>query len=743
MPARVRFFEGDDDEEEPVNVIGSIASLGSSSLDDTYRKDDDDEPTALMAVLAKSEADLGLDEAVDVVAIAPVSWHGRPRRLHVVRGSGAGDESPHGPLSHLFRELEARESIGRADEGPWAWPMHTATQAAPASAAIAGEDVDEGLEDLTRTERCQRHLKWFASILGILGARDDAAPKRIVGDRYGSMTSFLFEWGDFYVQKLWLCWIWCTFWPLLTTWLFPEYERAAWEILKVGLWLWGLQLALSAWRRFMSGGPQQRLTRRRSTMRPGFEDVDQSALGSGHWGRIILIATPVVVLFAFLVFFVLTTQTKIMLQLIFIWGDCLNLPPPCQDPQTKHGFYGWLAMVCCDVSLAICFEVFFALGGLLAEWVASLRNYRYVSDHKVLVGLLRLALDAFEKIGFMSVIAFSFVPQWEDPSSHIRESHARVACDLDAGHSIFQCLQLNLPLERRQWVFRRLLRGPFVVAPFIRILMHVIVPFVVWQLHKFVEHRRKTHCRCFGRTLRPTILRIAGIIFAYDAEHTGFWLFLKEGYPYSFSPSAAVMLQTSSPPASGPDQVVFTKTMVDRVGSPSLSGGKGDPKLLVEEAISQGILKDFDPEAALLELKLNFLWVLFFAPIMPEGILPTLLASVLRHKLRLVELLHMKKPPNFEHDKAARRLQCIFIVMVVSGNIAWTSALSLITYNSDLWQHLQRGEFTFLAVLIWYGISIGLGFAYNEYHRRQLRPASSRLFRWLGTCEHLLTNHSP
>merc|ERR1719161_3068566 len=88
----------------------------------------------------------------------------------------------------------------------------------------------------------------------------------------------------------------------------------------------------------------------------------------------------------------------------------------------------------------------------------------------------------------------------------------------------------------------------------------------------------------------------------------------------------------------------------------------------------------------LLELKLSFLWVVLFAPIMPAGVIPTLLARIIESNSDLAKMLFVRRRSFPEPGKTARRLQLVFMASAVAIAAAWSAMLSAVTYNDDLWK---------------------------------------------------------
>jgi len=140
-----------------------------------------------------------------------------------------------------------------------------------------------------------------------------------------------------------------------------------------------------------------------------------------RWAKILVFALPAVLLFYTVVITILVFHTQLVLYVIYVWGDCLNLhkqDASCRDPQLKHGV--WLGLpveIGLDVLLAIIFELIFESGKGLAHCIATMQEYKYASDYNFFVNMLSVALAVIDRVGFVSVLAFLYVPQWAEPKS--------------------------------------------------------------------------------------------------------------------------------------------------------------------------------------------------------------------------------------------------------------------------------------------------------------------------------------
>merc|ERR1719296_38563 len=77
--------------------------------------------------------------------------------------------------------------------------------------------------------------------------------------------------------------------------------------------------------------------------------------------------------------------------------------------------------------------------------------------------------------------------------------------------------------------------------------------------------------------------------------------------------------------------------------------------------------------------------VLFFGPIMPIGVVITLLAKVIEIQFDLVKMLHVRRMQITERNLGIARSVSWFMVSAIVSSVGWHLALALITYNDDLY----------------------------------------------------------
>jgi len=367
------------------------------------------------------------------------------------------------------------------------------------------------------------------------------------------------------------------------------------------------------------------------------------------------------------------------LHIIYVWGDCYHLG--CRDPSEKHGFLGVIVEILSDILLAIVFELFFGLENALARWIADLRNYEYRSDYVFCVEVIKLGLCCLERLGFIGSLAFAFVPQWTEPRAGESIALNADCSDLFMGSSSFNCLQRRLPLEQRRLVFEALTKGPFCVAPFVSIIVKVIVPLVVHKLVK-ISHRPKgsgilESLRCVLFFPWRGLYRILSVIFVYDCDvvNRGCCSYILRGRPFRKIEPCSVDLT-------------------------------GSELEISKRALSQAQRKVLEPADELLELQMSFLWVVFLMPIRPEGVLITLVARIMAIHFGLVKILYVRRRPFPTSDKVMRQVHSSFMLGVMMGSIGWTTGLSFLTYNDDIWRWGVWGRVAMVSIYSWWVLSV-------------------------------------
>jgi len=246
------------------------------------------------------------------------------------------------------------------------------------------------------------------------------------------------------------------------------------------------------------------------------------------------------VFFAFLRNFFMTFVWLIM-YVIYLWGECDTVDPPCSSPDGPDDKYyprGTLVEISCDIMLAILFEAFIPISMLLGNWLARLANHKTIEDLRFTAQAVTLVLAALERVSFLVILGMFFAPQWEAPDKQVLSDRfnmddcfetAYIWALFKGDNAAFACIRSRLPYKDRLLVFTKLVKGPFMVAPFVGIIVKILVPLVVERLD-FWSRRFTCLGRCEGFT--DGLCRILSFIFVYDGEVVGGPRFIVKGWPF-------------------------------------------------------------------------------------------------------------------------------------------------------------------------------------------------------------------
>jgi hypothetical protein len=93
-----------------------------------------------------------------------------------------------------------------------------------------------------------------------------------------------------------------------------------------------------------------------------------------------------------------------------------------------------------------------------------------------------------------------------------------------------------------------------------------------------------------------------------------------------------------------------------------------------------------------MELKLYFVWVILFVPIMPMGIFTMLVARLVESHTDLGKLLFARRRIFPQRDEVARNSQIALGWCAISIGVAWSLALSFLTYNNEIWKWSREAQ---------------------------------------------------
>jgi len=303
--------------------------------------------------------------------------------------------------------------------------------------------------------------------------------------------------------------------------------------------------------------------------------------------------------------------------------------------------------------MGIVFEGLLAIAKVIGEWMATMHMHEWQLDHRSTALMYSIGLEGLGKVGTYVILALTFVPEWTRHQADGGASCSDLWSVGVVGESSLACLQRRLPPDLRRYILTRSMKGPFVVAPFLAIIIKVVIPWVADRLD-LLARRCVCHLHCcdvFGDALA----RLLALIFAYDGDHVGCFAFLTRGWPF-----ADVTVETASS---------------------TLSDEQQDAEALVHTALQEAALKPFEPLDELLELKLSFLWVVFFAPLKPLGVVPTFGARFLERHTDLTKLLYVRRRPFPGQAEIAHETQSAFV---------WGAGLRFLVVGHAISSRIQR-----------------------------------------------------
>lgn len=605
-------------------------------------------------------------------------------------------------LSSLLHSDECKEA--RADNGPWIWPIHQqevcqAITAAEFNGHARNEAeplwqrllvamrlwrYDEGDEFVhaIREQMCHGSaymfawdrlfclLLWPLAVLSIAMCVGGVAPDNETGHLNGAKPLNTTTWNEKTVED-------------------AKIKRYLWEGAKGLMYAWTLFVAVYSFKKSTVVKGEKC---RNDDGVSGF--VVPNPKHNAHHGpfrtfvMMTFVALPAMLLFFAVVFAAFSLWIQEVLHITYVWGDCIKLG--CMSAQEKHGILGWLAEVGMDILLAIVFEILLAICGPFSRLLISFRNYEDLQDVKIGTSLLQIFIEAFDRIAVYAVLAFYFVPPVTGDPCLVQESgKPNLNCDCSDiflihifGEGDIRCLQRRLPIADRRVRFEQALTGPFIVSPFISILMGAIVPQVAVAWHRFAE--RVGCCATPFTAMHRGLTRILGLIFAYSLDPQ----FIVRGWPFT-AMEVVPLTEHNAPkvePKSDADSHIHPKEIFDADGQCQI----------INDALQQAGRKVYDVSSELLQLKMNFLLVSCFAPVNPAGVGTTLAAWWLEGRFDLVKMLYNRQRAWPMSDDVLHRAHVIWSMCVCVLAAFFSYGLSLVTYNDDPGVH---------TAIVWYVIA--------------------------------------
>jgi len=136
----------------------------------------------------------------------------------------------------------------------------------------------------------------------------------------------------------------------------------------------------------------------------------------------------------------------------------------------------------------------------------------------------------------------------------------------------------------------------------------------------------------------------------------------------------------------------------------------------LHSALRQAALKEFEPLEELLELKMSFIFVCFLAPVMPIGLIATLVARLFEIRSKLTKLFFVRRRCFPGDARLHHGTQGAFVFICAYLAVVWHAGLDWVTYNSDL--SSQGGALQ--ALVGWFMTSVGI-MALSAFISRQMR----------------------
>lgn len=766
---------------------------------------------------------------------ASTCWHGQKRTLLILELTDekrpADDTcNPHGgelyaPWEQVQKLVTAVEcgplAAGRPRDGPFCWPLHSweVCHEIEIHAAYMYE-----LEEKTIC----RPFRWLLEQIFILPRRPGEGVNKLYEHQFGMEVGFDVCWSALHVQSLWalaaICFV------LFVFDIRPASEGTAKILFGCGLaavWIWRaifVWLHRSAARMFKDDSCY--------TRNPQWCENESKTGKAKRWGYLFFPGIPFLCCYWALLLFIFSCYTQLVLTVTYGWGRCIERMEErpdviCRDPQMEHGTAGLIVEISCDVGLVILFEICCAIGNALAQFLSGLMNFKWEEDRKLFELKFVTTLATIERLAFVAILALIWSPRWQDPvvvedwaGEPGWEVDTSIDCsDTRLGDLSMECMQRRIGVMGRRFLFEKLMKGPFVVAPFIAILMKVIVPMLVntmvYTSRKYLSSWKILSC---GRGF----WRLAALIFSFHGGNVGGLKFVYYGWPYSthvrlepLPVSAAakhgsaarpgstvpdagtqleeVPLRVAADPAPGeqrgdvsakdpavvpisecpelqkipeslnvdqdtpvpmselPDLPEFPESMKwDPQREPTLPNVPDDTEVCtepldkapifalpshmptmpsssksqdggcseiesdsrIEYALIQSVRKYYNPIDELLETKMRKLWLLYFTPIMPWGVGPTLCATILEVYFDIAKLLWTRARPVPSTSRRVLEACCAYDLANLSGALGWYVSLMFLSYNDDLYTWEKWGKITLLGTLFWQWLSYNLPMAF-------------------------------
>jgi len=546
-------------------------------------------------------------------------------------------------------EINVKGAFDTLPDGVRIWPLHH-------------QELSNQLLhiDLWGTESSNPH--WFQRILEwlhIIRSPSNEVLIESLRNHYGPNVAYCVAWTHIFPQFLWVLSLICS--VALLVGAHPDGNKlslALWFLMLVCVFAWGLAVLVSTARK-------DRHTLLSLAEGDG-EDFGEGDDLSEQFERSFRVVS-VVMLPAFIFFVAVTCVLLAVIQLklwiSYIWGDCLHLrlTGNCMYATYRYGMLGWLANLGANILLAIVFLTLGPVARAIGPPLADMLREESSLKTRIMAVRISTALEIFGKIGLFVILALYFVPKWV-----ANEGSANVDCSHMWGHAIFgeswlRCLHSKITVEERRVLFRDAMVGPLVVAPILETLFKSIIPYLVEQLDTYVRHSDVTFGFGFCAACRDQVARLLALIFAYNRKAVGGFGFVVHGWPFK-----------------APKHAVWTD--YDKQAA-----------LVHHPALQQGIRREFDPLLELLFLKLSWVWMLFFIPVVPWGVFPTLLGWLLEARIKLRSVLLTRRRPFPKGAVLAHKTTVAFMGSVLILSVPWWALLCWLTFDDTAHGFLSIG----------------------------------------------------
>eukprot|EP00929_Paragymnodinium_shiwhaense_P003872 TRINITY_DN10457_c0_g1_i1.p1 TRINITY_DN10457_c0_g1~~TRINITY_DN10457_c0_g1_i1.p1 ORF type:complete len:922 (+),score=182.68 TRINITY_DN10457_c0_g1_i1:84-2849(+) len=698
----------------------------------------------VVGVLSSPDVELKEDEKLKVVLTASLEYNSGPAKLSLCRLEHS-DLVPIVQVASLRLKVEeadrtAKEKAKQEREAKAAVtaPLENAAGSAAATSSVAtpwslcwpihepevSRAVQSTLNSIYKTRQegektsfsVMLAMRWLAYSLRLWRPRRCDDFLKVIHDTFGPRVAYTVGRNEYFVRCGWFLVPLVCLGMILDanpTRPFDERKRIIWEVMKVLLLVWG---ACVVWMGakpdgfLLSIAKEQKDQHLFSEAKQENVDYDPEKTKAGP-ARVLqlCLAVFVIAVFLFFVFVFLYMAAELLIWVNFDWAGCEDPNKECKSASDTKGGYGMLAEIAVDILVAALFELFSSVGWSLASWIASLRNCKKLQDFEFTREMLMVLLAAFERIGTFGIFAIFFVPQWEDPTNVL------TTCDDLVGEDAsLYCMQRKLPVGLRRSLFAKMFKGPFVVAPFVSIIVKVVVPSVTYGLDKTVNSL--TGLRKHATTPFRVVAHILALIFLYDGSTVGGPKYICKGLPFNDVKVETCTLPRTdlTPSMSASEWMMKNAKRVWSRGSTAEATEKDNATAsdnMATQALQQGLLKRFEPMSELLELKLCFLWILFFGPIMPIGILPTLAARLVECNSDVFKMLFIRQRLFPAAYDLMHYSQSAFARAAVFAAVGWSVALTCTTYNDGVWKWEKWKQTGFLLGMMgWIALSSMLVF---------------------------------